>query len=588
MYPDDEVCQVCGERLQVYKTETRSVITLAYGCFEAQEVMLFCPKRCGEHDGNRSVRIYRSGFLAPLVAPRHTYGFDVLAKVGVLRFLACRQRREIQAEIKESYGLRIPEGTVQDLISRFVDTMRAVHEDKVPVLRRALEAAGGFILHVDGTCEEGSQVHFACLTGPEPIVLWSEKIASENAIQIRRVLWEVERRFGKPTAVVEDLANPIRKAVQEQWPGVPIFYCHLHFLADVGKDLLGDAYARLRAHLQRMKIRPQLRGFLKKINKELGEKREEARWICQHLEDPDLLMGKGRSLKAAAIAGGIAEWILSAPAEGRGRPFPFELPHLSFYRRATRALGILDQDIVPQLTGCTPRGEKLLFLLRGILHTFLRSAVLARVDRELQEINAVFHRLRDALRLGAQDTGHGMKEESTYKSPEEVQQAEEALTRLRQEFRRDQEGDPSPARRKPVEIILRHLDKYWDGLFGHCLPLPDAHHRYIMVQRTNNMAERFFRGVKRFARRVTGKKRLNREVDAFPSHMLLVFNLKTPKYVEMVCGSLDRLPEAFAQLAQKGTFPKRSGKAPSAAILDRKRRRLPDFPATATAAFAGY
>jgi hypothetical protein len=180
-----------------------------------------------------------------------------------------------------------------------------------------------------------------------------------------------------------------------------------------------------------------------------------------------------------------------------------------------------------------------------------------------------------------------MKDECTYKSPEEVQQAEKALTGLRQKLRREQKADCSSAQRRSIQIILRHLDKYWHGLFGHCLPLSDTRQLYLMVQRTNNMAERYFRDVKRFGRRVTGKKKINREVDAFPSHMLLVFNLKTAKYVELVCGSLQRLPVVFAQLAQKGKFPKRSGKAPSTTILDRKQRRLPDFPARATAAFVG-
>jgi hypothetical protein len=297
------------------------------------------------------------------------------------------------------------------------------------------------------------------------------------------------------------------------------------------------------------------------------------------------LKDKGRSLKAAAIAGGIAEWILSAPAGGSGRPFPFELPHLSFHLRAKRALSILDQDILPQLTGRTPRGEKLLFRLRGILHKFSRSTARARVARELQEMQSVFGRLRDTLRLGVHKSGAGMKEECTYKSAEEVQQAEEALTRLREELRREQETISSPVRRKAIEIILRHLEEYWDGLFGHCLPLADSSQRYLMVERTNNMAERFFRGVKRFGRRTSGKKRLNREVDAFASHMLLVFNLKTSKYVELVCGSLDQLPEVFAELAQQGKFPKHSGKVPTVTILDRKRRRMPDFPAQASAAF---
>jgi hypothetical protein len=93
--------------------------------------------------------------------------------------------------------------------------------------------------------------------------------------------------------------------------------------------------------------------------------------------------------------------------------------------------------------------------------------------------------------------------------------------------------------------------------------------------------------VKRFGRRTTGKRRLNREVDAFSDQMLLVFNLKTPKYVELICGSLDRLPKAFADLARRGKLPRRSRSRTAHLILDRKKLRHPDFPTQATRAFAG-
>ena len=239
-------CPLCQRKLRVYKTEIHTVITLAYGPFEAQEVLLCCPSGCQWGDGAQPVKVSRSEILARLVAPGHVYGFDVVAKVGLLRFLECRQHEEIQAEIKRTYRLWIPESTVGDLIHQFVDLMRALHEDKVAALRAWLEAAGGYALHVDGTCEEGSHIHFACLVGPDPIALWSDRIDSENAVQIRRVLAEVERRFGLPAAVVEDLSRPIRNAVGKQWPSTHVFYCHQHFLADVGKDILANAYNRLR------------------------------------------------------------------------------------------------------------------------------------------------------------------------------------------------------------------------------------------------------------------------------------------------------------------------------------------------------
>jgi hypothetical protein len=582
-----ELCSVCGEPLLVYKTTTpRCVITLTYGKFQAVEVVRYCGNGCVLSEGESSLRLYRSEFLAKLVAPYHIYGFDVVAKVGIQRFLHCRQRKEIQAEIDSMIGVSIPEGTIQTLIGRFMDAVRGVHEENIPKLREIFESDGGYILHVDGTCEEGSHVHFVCLTGPEPIVLWSEKIESENAAEIQRVLKEVDRRFGRPAATVQDLSSAIRKAVLAQWPKLPIFYCHYHFLADVGKDILGDHYKRIRGLLRDSEIRPELRRFLKSITKELGERREEARRICRNLDDPEFLKQKGRSLKATSVAAGIAEWILSAKAEGTGRSFPYDLPHLIFCLRAQRALEMVDRDILPWLTGRTPRGEKLLLRLRGILHCFLKSRKLARAMRQIQESNIIFVRLRDALRLSAKGIAGRRNAERIYQSPQEVRDAEEAVTRLRDELRLEFETDLSPEVEKSIKIVLGHLEKYWDGLFGHCLNISDDGQRYLMVQRTNNLAECFFRGIKRVMRRITGKKRLNREVDALPGHAFLVFNLKSLKYVELVCGSLDRLPEAFADLSRKGKFPKASATERARGFLDRKNRRKPDFPAAVACAYA--
>jgi hypothetical protein len=143
-YPDFETCQVCGAKLKVYKTATpRTVVSLQYGSIAAQEVWLYCPNQCvGDHN-DHPIGVYRSRQLAQLVASRQMYGFDVLAKVGILRYLECRQRCEIQAYFETTYDLHIPDGTIQELIIRFADTMAALHEHHIGRLRQMVEATSG-------------------------------------------------------------------------------------------------------------------------------------------------------------------------------------------------------------------------------------------------------------------------------------------------------------------------------------------------------------------------------------------------------------------------------------------------------------
>ena len=576
--PDVKTCQVCGAKLKVYKTATpRAVVSLQYGSIAAQEVSLCCPNQCvWDHDGH-PIKVYRSQKLAQLVAPKQVYAFDILAKVGTLRYLECRQRREIQAYFEQNYELHIPDGTIQELIVRFADTMAALHEHHIDRLRQRIEASGGYVLHVDGTCEGASQIHFVCLIGPEPIVLWSAKIASENAVAICEVLRQVDKKFGRPAATMADLSGAIHKAILEQWPKLAFFYCHWHFLADVGKDLLTESYGCLRERLRQSDIRSKLRSFAKQVDALLGDQKAQARWICRHLETPDLWHTKGRNLTAASMAAGMTEWILSASAEGCGRGFPFDLAHLSLYLRIKQARDKLDKDILGHLKGRTPRGEKLLMRLYGMLDCCLRSKALTRTVHDVQEADKLFTRLRDALRLTAQDSGKGLNGTVGFLSAEQACQTEADVHRLHQDLCHEREKKISVTKRKGIDIIVKHLDKYWEGLFGHCLGLGDSDQRSIMVQRTNNISERFFRGVKRYIRRITGKKKLNREVNALGDRALLVFNLKTPAYVKLVCGSLDNLAQAFADLSQKGAIT-RQGRKPSIKFLDRESRQSRNFP----------
>lgn len=547
--------------------------------------MYYCPNQCVWQHNDHPHGVHRSQQLAQLVAPRQMYGFDILAKIGTLRYLECRQRGEIQEYFEHNYDLHIPDGTIQELIVRFAETMAVLHEHHIDRLGQMLKASGGYILHVDGTCEEGSHVHFACLIGPEPIVLWSAKIASENAVEIREVLQQIDNKFGRPVATMADLSSAIHKAVIEQWPRLPFFYCHWHFLADVGKDLLTKSYGCLRERLRQSKIRTKLRCFVKKVDKALGDQKVQARWICQHLETPELWKTDGRSLKASAIAAGMTEWILSASAEGYGRGFPFDLPHLSLTLRARKARDILENDVLEHLKGRTPRGEKHLMRLYGILDGFLKSTALTRTAQQVQEANSLFSRLREALRLTARGSAKGINEMAGFSSPEQACQTESEVHRLHQDLCRERERPLSATKRKGIDIIVQHLDKYWDGLFGHYLALGDSDRRYLMVQRTNNISERFFRSVKRFMRRITGKKKLNREVNALGDRALVIFNLKTPAYVKLICGSLDNLPQAFAKLSQQGELTKHV-RQPSARYLDRKSRRAHDLPNQVKALFS--
>ena len=69
-----------------------------------------------------------------------------------------------------------------------------------------------------------------------------------------------------------------------------------------------------------------------------------------------------------------------------------------------------------------------------------------------------------------------------------------------------------------------------------------------LVDRTNNILEGFFDTMKHDERRRGGRKNLAKDLEDLPAGAALAYNLNDPDYVEILCGSLDSLPGAFARL----------------------------------------
>ena len=68
------------------------------------------------------------------------------------------------------------------------------------------------------------------------------------------------------------------------------------------------------------------------------------------------------------------------------------------------------------------------------------------------------------------------------------------------------------------------------------------------MERTNNDLESLFHTIKHGERRRSGRKFLTRDFELLPPAATLAANLTHPDYVRIVCGSLDDLAAAFAEL----------------------------------------
>ncbi len=481
---------------------------------------------CPEHPHLPEVR---SRELASLVPEGCNHAFDLVVRVGAAHRLEHRQYGEIKTDLSARFGFEIPIRSLGNLAHEFIAYVQVVHRESIPLLRRDIAGRGGYILHVDGTCEEGSQVVLACMDSVSGQVLDSRKIGSENAAEVQGVLEGVRDEWGVPLAAVHDLGKALFAAVPEVFPGVPQFICHYHFAADVGKDILKPGVGRLRNLFREVRLRPKLRAValsLKEFAVDADGAHVLAALIDGSLPERDLPEGTG-----LGMVHGLVSWILAFSRAGRGYGFPFDVPYLDLYDRIVAVNGLL-ADLPVTRRRLEDRVARDLARVRRALAPVLEgehAPEFARVVTELRRDRKVFEALRNRLRICPRD-GKRRRNDEGVPAVVDPDRHRTILDNFRVTLRQRTTWKKGPVR--ACRIVLQHLDKYWPYLFGH--RLPGAHG--IVVPRTNNIEEQEFRKVKRGCRRLHGRGRLRRDVNEMPAAALLLQNLRHVEYRRTVYG----------------------------------------------------
>jgi hypothetical protein len=525
-----ERCPVCGAALSVYKTRSRQVVTLAAGPFEATETLTRC-----RNDAAHPVM--GSSALARQVLPRQRYGYDLIVHVGVARYLEYKQRAEMQIELYRQWGIELSTGSLSSLCDRFLTHLEALHLAGVPQLRAAL--GDGYPLHIDATCEHGKGGLFVCIDGWRGWVLVAGRIPSEHEDHLRPLVETTTRLFGEPIALVRDMGSGGAKAVaalREQ--GIPDLICHFHFLAAVGKKLFEQPYALLRKLLKSSKVRTDPRALLRDLRDYPTSGPHEGRF------------GKGvvrEDLRALLL------WIL----EGDGTKdllYPFALVHLAFFQRCRAAL---------QRASCwvqgprTPPERRAIDHLATLIRRFDKDSRFTTAVTRLEEGWLAFCELRDVLQLSnaelpRADVRAHQKELAPLEA-RRMREIEAALRGYRAELAEriassQSAGSPSTL---PAVVIVNYLERYGERLFGHPTKRDEEGRIVAIVERTNNVPEHFFGSEKQHLRRRLGRANLGRDLEDQPAQAALAANLRHPDYVRVLCGSLDHLPMAFAELNEQ-------------------------------------
>lgn len=516
LLPERKRCGVCRRKLRVRKTRERTVRTLA-GEVRVKEVVLYCPRHPD--------RVFKAGGQ---MAPRgSSYGFDLIAKIGRLRYQEHKQVGEIRDEVRLC-GARIPRRTVQWLCDRFLEFVVAVHLESMPLLADMFAEEGGYVLHVDGTGTSGKTV-LLFREGWTGITLLAAPVAGEGEESVSPLLELLNARFGPPVAVVRDMSKGIDAAIHEVFPGTYVITCHYHFLRDVGLKLFEPLYKHFRNRVDRRGVKKRLKALRR------------------------ALRGSKFPTEEKSTALELVEHILSFPKDGGGLAFPFTLPAVDFYRRCEDVARKVRKEI---LSGAREnRSSPFLSRLENALRLLKPPpAVLGRLNSDflaLGERWKWFQRVRRALRyrngpvpLSTQIT---LSEDELEKGREKIDQ----VRRKMDEFcGKGGGGHHEREMRRALRKVFRLIDEHRDSLLAPNVAVTVKGRNVVReLPRTNAPVEMEYRTLRRHGRRITGNGDVEPQVQREGAGMLIAQNLSKRRYVSAVYGSTERIAKRLSKVS---------------------------------------
>lgn len=527
-YPEVECCPKCGLILKQQKSSEKTVFTFDIGAFIAKQTILECPNGCAK---------FASKILRDMVPYKCNYGFDIIEYVGRAIFVHCRGHEEILHDLA-SRNVFISERHISNLGRKFIVYLALVHMESQEKLKGFMSGQGGYILQVDGTCEGDSPHLFCGMDGISKLVLGNIKIPSEKKELLVPFFLKLKEQYGDPLALCHDMGTGILAAIAEVFPGLPDFICHFHFLRDIGKDLLLEIYQSIMKKLRELEIRGLLLRKAKYLENKMGDNSAEMIAFKESLENKEI---RAVDLARVPIVAtySLIRWTLDAKRESKGYGFPFDRPHLDFYRRLEEVHSLLNDIMDIHLRDETKDNRPLVKLWYQVGNVI--------GDKELKDSIAsletkaeVFDRLRQALRIALPSGKSGLNDDG---DETDIKTIENKVSEFRQWLIADQ------SRKETYQKMIQQIDKYWDKLFADPIRVNTLEGEILVApQRTNNILERFFRNEKRQARKKSGTSSLSKTLKAILADTPLVRNLKNDDYLKIILNGHSSLAERFADV----------------------------------------
>jgi hypothetical protein len=558
--PDQTTCLICGKPLNLLKTDHKTCYSFGLGKFKLITASSYCSDH--KHFDGKSGQIirYESSLAALLVEKGYRITFDLVVKVGRLRYEEHRQLREIQSYLKCSPAkLDLPVSTISIVAGRFLEFCRLLHESRTAEIKDALAASGGYFLHFDGSTEQKSgKCSLTLVDSRSGLILVSQMVESEKCDTIIEALKKAKEKFGLPLAVISDLRAGFVEACIAVFGDQAIhILCHYHFLrtfVDEFKsphNLIGTCMtkkwqlqARLKKQLKDLKdveFHSEYPKMLKTIE------RIEAYW-----QDTDDTLGAYRY---------VLQWILSYKQDSTGKSVPFDLPFLDLYHRFIAGKDLIDKIFVETSAKNRQKYYRHGFcgIIEGTKHLGHQESGFRKALHLLEYQRKWFNKLRAVLFMEAQiaeDRSLAPLSKTYRLTLEEARQLPLRIKGFLISLKRELAKCKHPARRTFLEKIVKQLEKYKDQLSVPILAVTiDGEEALIMPPRVNNFLESLFRSVKSLLRRCTGRSKLPREFNHVGAELPYFQTMKSHSIFKDIFADDRRLAEEFAKLFIKQWQP---------------------------------
>jgi len=515
----------------VLKSQKRTVATLDIGAFYAKETVLY------DSDGNA----YHSQELRELVPYRCTFGYDVIVYVGYALFIHCHSEKQI-IESQSRINVYISQREIGFLGQKFITYLAIAHHQSRHRLKAHMLSNGGYILHMDGTCEGDSPHLFTGMDGIAQIVLDNVKLPSEKAEMIIAFLRKIQKQYGDPVALVHDMGRGILSAVKAVFKDTPDYICHFHFLRDIGKDLMEPEYSKIRSRLKKHKIRSVLRRKAKALEKHMSQDEKTIiQWL--HEFENDLMISSIPKPLPVTAAYAMIHWVFETSGHSAGYGFPFDCPHWTFYKR----LKVLHAFICKYgaMKDCRSKYNKSFFILLSHLARIVEDQQLIRASSGMETKSEVFNKLRKALSIAEPEGKKGLNDDGL---EPDIKSIEDSV----KDFRKKITGDKNLYGQDAYKGMIKQIDKYWEKLFADPIIVNSEKGEItLQPQRTNNILERFFRDFKRGHRKKSGTISLSKILKSMLADIPLVKNLENLEYVRILLDGCSTLEERFSRIDNK-------------------------------------